>query len=184
MFTGGLSSLHYIVTVSPLWFPNDEYSQSSNTTSEVIQVEPGYPVNISVAVINPTINSSDWKKHPHIRRYFQELTSTCLNRGNNMTLYRIILIKHAHLTTSTSIYISSIVCVQISYIILNFFEILVVLHPPSPYVDCGHGLVTLFWQLSGLNHPFRTSKGIELEDVYAIGYCNLTNGSVYPVSML
>ena len=98
LFTGGLSSLHYNVTVSPLWFPDDEYSQSSNTTSVVIQVDPDYPVNISVAVINPTINSSDWKKHPHIRRYFQYLTSNCQNKGNNMTLCRIVLIKHTYLT--------------------------------------------------------------------------------------
>ena len=111
LFTGGLSSLHYIVIVSP-------YSQSSNTTSVVIQIEPGYPVNIYVAVINPAINSSDWKKHPHIRRHFRELTSDCLRKGNNniMILCRIVLIKHTYLTTSTSIYIS-IVCMQISYII-------------------------------------------------------------------
>ena len=118
LFTGGLSSLHYIVIISPSWYPDDEYSQSSNITSLVIQIEPYYPVNIYVAVINPTINSSDWKKHPHIRRFFRRITSICQAKGNNniMTLCRIVLIKHTHFTTSTSIY-TSIICMQISYII-------------------------------------------------------------------
>jgi hypothetical protein len=80
LFTGGLSSLHYNVTVRP-WSFDPEYSLSSNTNSVVIHVDPDYLVNIHVAVINPAINSSEWTQHPHSGRRFLELISICRGKG-------------------------------------------------------------------------------------------------------
>ena len=185
LFTGGLSSLHYNITISPRW-SNDEYSQSSNTNSVVIPIEPDYPVDIYVAVINPAINSSEWMQHPHSVRYFRELISFCVNKGNNMTLCRIVLIKHTLDNQRQHLHQYCCACRVATLLIYYnhyFLNILVVLHPPSPFVVCGHGLVTLFWRLSEQNHRLFGNDG-GVEHVYTIGYCNLTNGSVYPVSML
>ena len=56
---------------------------------------------------------------------------------------------------------------------------LTVLYPPKPSLSCGHGLVTLSWQLRSENARLFTSQGTE--NVYANGFCTRTNGSLYRV---
>ena len=58
----------------------------------------------------------------------------------------------------------------------------VVLYPPTPSLDCGHGLVSLSWVLSDANSLVFIDGG--RENVYANGFCILPNGSVYQVCTL
>lgn len=82
IFTGGLSyaSLRYSVTVSVPFGDSDTLSTSTN--SLVVNIDPTDYVRITVAVINPAINSSNWQDHPHsIPRVFSPLGSTCKDKG-------------------------------------------------------------------------------------------------------
>ena len=86
IFTGGLSSLRYNVTIITVY---DEYTRSSDTHSLVVHIEPEERVRIYVAAINPAIDCSNWREHPYSYQRFETLTSAC--RGKGMCIHHNII---------------------------------------------------------------------------------------------
>ena len=78
VFTGGLSSLRYIVTVRT-FFDRDTFNASVD--SLVVRIDPFEQVMINVAIINPAVNSSNWYEHPHSSKLFDPLDSDCRGKG-------------------------------------------------------------------------------------------------------
>ena len=78
VFTGGLSSLRYNVSIKTVY---DHYAQIADTHSLVVHIEPDERVTIYVEAINPAINSSNWLEHPYSYSQFGMLTSTCRGKG-------------------------------------------------------------------------------------------------------
>ena len=92
VFTGGLSSLRYNVTIITFY---DNYTQSTDTHSLVVHIEPEERVTIYVEAINPAIDFSNWLSHPYSYSRFERLMSACRGKGMCMNIPHFLLkIRH------------------------------------------------------------------------------------------